>query len=74
MNPLMSVEKLLMITFMMTRLTMLILQTRQKAREVISWAYETYGDSIIYSCSFGAEGMILIDLIYSVKKMLRLSF
>ncbi|MDW8569916.1 phosphoadenylyl-sulfate reductase [Staphylococcus shinii] len=38
------------------------------AREVIAWAYETYGDSIIYSCSFGAEGMILIDLIYSVKK------
>ncbi|PHK48502.1 phosphoadenylyl-sulfate reductase [Staphylococcus edaphicus] len=38
------------------------------ARKVIAWAYETYGDSIIYSCSFGAEGMILIDLIYSVKK------
>ena len=38
------------------------------AREVIRWAYDVYGDSIIYSCSFGAEGMILIDLISSVKK------
>ena len=37
------------------------------AREVVKWAYDTYGDSIVYSCSFGAEAMILLDLIYQVK-------
>jgi len=37
------------------------------AKEVIKWAYESYGDSIVYACSFGAEGMVLIDLIAKVK-------
>src|SRR5699024_2697059 len=44
------------------------------AREIVSWAYQTYGDSVIYACSFGAEGMILIDLIYSVKKDAQIVF
>ncbi|ATH61238.1 MULTISPECIES: phosphoadenylyl-sulfate reductase [Staphylococcus] len=44
------------------------------AREVVTWAYQTYGESVIYACSFGAEGMILIDLIYSVKKDAQIVF
>ncbi|MGX0158583.1 phosphoadenylyl-sulfate reductase (thioredoxin) [Staphylococcus cohnii] len=44
------------------------------AREIVAWAYQTYGDSVIYACSFGAEGMILIDLIYSVKKDAQIVF
>ena len=75
MNPLMSVEKITYDNFYDDAFDNVDITDETKgAREVISWAYETYGDSIIYSCSFGAEGMILIDLIYSVKKMLRLSF
>lgn len=38
------------------------------ALRILEWAYGNYGESIIYSCSFGAEGMILIDLISTVKK------
>jgi phosphoadenosine phosphosulfate reductase len=38
------------------------------ALKVLSWAYQEYGESIIYSCSFGAEGMVLIDLISKIKK------
>ncbi|WP_020007155.1 phosphoadenylyl-sulfate reductase [Salinicoccus albus] len=38
------------------------------ARRVLEWAYGSFGESIIYSCSFGAEGMILIDLISKVKQ------
>lgn len=37
------------------------------ALEVLKWAYQTY-DDIVYACSFGAEGIVLIDLIYQVKK------
>lgn len=69
MNPLMSVEKITYDNFYDDAFSNVDITDETKgAREVISWAYETYGDSIIYSCSFGAEGMILIDLIYSVKK------
>lgn len=35
--------------------------------EVLEKAYETYGDSLIYACSFGAEGIVLIDLIDQVQ-------
>lgn len=37
------------------------------ALRILKWAYGNFGDSIIYSCSFGAESMILIDLISKVK-------
>lgn len=36
--------------------------------DVIKWAYQTFGDELIYSCSFGAEAMVLIDMISDVKK------
>lgn len=35
--------------------------------EVLSWAYDHYGKNIVYSCSFGVEGIVLIDLISKVK-------
>ncbi|MUK90395.1 phosphoadenylyl-sulfate reductase [Ornithinibacillus sp. L9] len=34
--------------------------------DVIKWAYSVYEDKIVYSCSFGAEGIVLIDLISKV--------
>ncbi|ASK62172.1 phosphoadenosine phosphosulfate reductase [Virgibacillus phasianinus] len=37
------------------------------ASSVLEWAYESYGNSIVYACSFGAEGIVLIDLISKVK-------
>lgn len=38
------------------------------AFQVIDWAYESFGDDLVYACSFGAEGIVLIDLISKVKK------
>ncbi len=36
--------------------------------DVLKWAYAEYGNDIVYACSFGAEGIVLIDLISKVKK------
>lgn len=44
------------------------------ALQVLRWAYENFGDSIIYSCSFGAEAMTLIDLISKVKSDAKIVF
>lgn len=33
------------------------------ALDVLKWAYETYEDELIYACSFGIEGIVMIDLI-----------
>lgn len=43
------------------------------AHESLKWAFENY-DDIIYACSFGAESMVLIDLIYQIKPDARLIF
>ncbi|MDC3417606.1 phosphoadenylyl-sulfate reductase [Aquibacillus salsiterrae] len=42
--------------------------TTKGAAHVIDWAYQTYGDDIVYACSFGAEGIVLIDLIAQAKE------
>lgn len=44
------------------------------AKQIIEWAYSTYGDSIVYSSSFSAEGMVLIDLITKVKEDAKIIF
>ncbi|RCW65861.1 phosphoadenylyl-sulfate reductase [Saliterribacillus persicus] len=44
------------------------------AKKVLEWAYEAYGNSIVYACSFGAEGMVLIDLIAKVNKTAEIVF
>lgn len=41
---------------------------RKDTMEVLKWAYNEFGDELVYACSFGAEGMVLIDLISKVKK------
>lgn len=42
--------------------------------DVIKWGYKTFGDELVYACSFGAEGMVLIDLISKVKKDAKIVF
>lgn len=44
------------------------------AIDVLKWAYETFAEKIVYSCSFGAEGIVLIDLISKVKQDARIVF
>lgn len=41
---------------------------------VLEWAYDMYGDSLVYACSFGAEGIVLIDLISKIKKDAKVVF
>ncbi|SDH41899.1 phosphoadenylylsulfate reductase (thioredoxin) [Alteribacillus persepolensis] len=40
---------------------------RKDALDVIRWGYKQYGDDLVYACSFGAEGIVLIDLISKIK-------
>ncbi|WP_347861135.1 phosphoadenylyl-sulfate reductase [Salimicrobium sp. PL1-032A] len=45
----------------------------KRALDVLDWAYRSY-DSITYACSFGAEGIVLIDLIAQVKEDAKIVF
>ena len=42
--------------------------------DILKWAYQEYQDNMVYACSFGAEGIVLIDLIHKVKKDARIIF
>lgn len=47
---------------------------KKDAMDILKWAYETFGDDIVYACSFGAEGIVLIDMISKIKKDATISF
>lgn len=47
---------------------------RKDSLDVLKWAYGAYGDEIVYACSFGAEGVVLIDLIDKVNKEAKIVF
>ncbi|MFJ8268583.1 phosphoadenylyl-sulfate reductase [Peribacillus asahii] len=42
-------------------------ETYKAALNVLKWSYEQYGEEIVYACSFGIEGIVLVDLISKVK-------
>lgn len=42
--------------------------------DVLKWAYRSYKDELVYACSFGAEGIVLIDLISKVNKHAKIVF
>lgn len=44
------------------------------AQEVIRWSFAHYGPDLVYACSFGAESMVLIDLLSQVSPKIRLVF
>jgi phosphoadenosine phosphosulfate reductase len=44
------------------------------ALAVLDWAYSHYGDELVYACSFGIEGIVLIDLISKVNPRARIVF
>jgi phosphoadenosine phosphosulfate reductase len=41
--------------------------TYKGALNVLKWSYEHYGEEIVYACSFGIEGIVLVDLIAQVQ-------
>ncbi|MBB5172342.1 phosphoadenylyl-sulfate reductase [Texcoconibacillus texcoconensis] len=47
---------------------------KKDALDVLKWAYETFDDELLYACSFGAEGIVLIDLISKVKPDAHIAF
>ncbi|MFC4323137.1 phosphoadenylyl-sulfate reductase [Litchfieldia salsa] len=44
------------------------------ALEVLKWAYDHYDDEIVYACSFGIEGIVMIDLLSKVTDKARIVF
>ncbi|MBD1379968.1 phosphoadenylyl-sulfate reductase [Metabacillus arenae] len=44
------------------------------ALNALKWAYKEYGEDIIYACSFGIEGIVLIDLIHQVNPKAKIVF
>lgn len=51
-----------------------IMGKHQDYFDILKWAYQEYGEHIVYSCSFGAEGIVLIDLISKINKYARIVF
>lgn len=41
---------------------------------ILKWAFSEYKEKIVYACSFGAEGIVLIDLISKVNKEAKIIF
>lgn len=37
------------------------------ALNVLKWAYDNYDEELIYACSFGVEGVVMLDLITKAK-------
>lgn len=48
--------------------------TYKGALNALQWSYQHYGEDIIYSCSFGIEGIVLIDLISKVQPNAQIVF
>ncbi|WP_078546823.1 phosphoadenylyl-sulfate reductase [Litchfieldia alkalitelluris] len=44
------------------------------ALDVLNWAYSHYQDEIVYACSFGIEGIVMIDLLSKVTDKARIVF
>ncbi|MBO9128345.1 phosphoadenylyl-sulfate reductase [Bacillus sp. 165] len=44
------------------------------ALSVLRWAYEHYGHEIVYACSFGIEGIVLLHFIQQVKSNAKIVF
>ncbi len=42
--------------------------------DILKWAFKEYKEEIVYACSFGAEGIVLIDLIHKVNKEAKIIF
>src|SRR5690625_853434 len=46
----------------------------QDVMAVIKWAFKEYKDRILYACSFGAEGIVLIDVIAKINPRAKIIF
>lgn len=44
------------------------------AVSALQWAFDEYDDELVYACSFGVEGIVMIDLIASIKPTAQVIF
>ena len=44
------------------------------ALNVLRWAYEEYDADLVYACSFGVEGIVMLDLISRTKPTAKVVF
>ncbi|MBN8193183.1 phosphoadenylyl-sulfate reductase [Bacillus sp. NTK074B] len=44
------------------------------ALNVLKWTYDHYGNQVVYACSFGIEGIVLIDLISKIQPQATIVF
>lgn len=44
----------------------------QSPQEVLRWVLETYGDKVALACSFGAEDMVIVDMLAKLNKDARI--
>jgi phosphoadenosine phosphosulfate reductase len=51
-----------------------IMREHQDYLDILKWAFNKYGKEILYACSFGAEGIVLIDLIHKVNRNAKITF
>lgn len=51
-----------------------ILKNHPDYFDILKWACQEYKDDLVYACSFGAEGIVLIDLIHKINPELRIVF
>lgn len=51
-----------------------ILKEQRDYLDILKWAYREYKEDIVYACSFGAEGIVLIDLINKVDRNAKIIF
>jgi phosphoadenosine phosphosulfate reductase len=51
-----------------------LLKSHRDYLDILKWAFAEYEKDIVYACSFGAEGIVLIDLIYKVNKEATIKF
>lgn len=51
-----------------------ILEAQSDYLDVLKWAFCEYKNDVVYACSFGAEGIVLIDLISKVNKQAEIIF
>ncbi len=56
------------------RLNFLMMMKQKGHLNVLKWAYSHYGDQLVYACSFGIEGIVLIDLISKVNEKAKVVF
>ncbi|RHW39129.1 phosphoadenylyl-sulfate reductase [Neobacillus notoginsengisoli] len=51
-----------------------LLEKQFEPIDVLKWAYREYGNEVVYACSFGAEGMVMLDLISKINKTANVLF